>query len=145
MKVLSLAVLAGVAQSAAGFAPTANQRQLASKNVAFVKSSAASTYSRAYSRGAMSMELEAFLGAGVGYLGLVLSGAASTAIVSGPSITILAQTADRAASSSQAPSAVKDNVKMYDLLLAKEVKAAEKEARADAKVRIGILFNCCCE
>ena len=32
-----------------------------------------------------------------------------------------------------------------DLLLEQEVKLAEKEAKEDAKVRFGILFNCCCE
>jgi outer membrane biosynthesis protein TonB len=53
MKFSSLAVLAVVAQSAAAFAPTANQRQFAVTNVAF-KSTSSSSSAR---RSAMSMDL----------------------------------------------------------------------------------------
>jgi hypothetical protein len=54
MKFSSLAVLAVVAPMAAGFTTSANQRQFAPKNVAFVSSSASASSTR---RGAMSMDL----------------------------------------------------------------------------------------
>lgn len=146
MKLSKLAVLAVVAPSAAGFAPTANQRQSASKNVAFVKSSGASTYSR----GAMSMELQAFLGAGIGSLGLVLSGLTATStvlvsepvLISQPSITISSAqtTADGVASSTRAPVMNIKDLTAYEEKLEKEVEAIEKEAKKDAKVRIGIFY-----
>lgn len=137
MKFSCVAALAVVAHPAAGFAPTANQRQSASTNVAFVKPSGPSTYGR----GVMTMELQAFLGAGIGSLGLTLSGATSTVIVSSPSITM------SDASSTRAPSAVSDVESLIkkELLLEKEVKADEKEAKVDAKVRFGIRVVSFCE
>jgi hypothetical protein len=126
MKLSRVVVLAVVAQSAAGFVPTANQRLPSSKNVAFVKASAANAHRR---------------GTGVGSLGLVPFGPATEVIVSIPSITI------SSASSTQAPSAVNDVEKlvMQELLLEKEVKAVEKEAKVDAKVRFSIISDCRCQ
>ena len=85
------------------------------------------------------------MGVGAGALGLVLSGATSGVSVSGPTVTMPAKSAAGSVSSTQAPSAVKKVEKKikklkdgsgYDLSLEAEVKSAESEAKAAAKVSV---------
>lgn len=132
MKFSNLAVFATVAPLATSFAPTLNQRTFASKNVASVKSSKSCMLS-------MSIEFQAVLGAGVGSVGMALSGAATSTptYVTGPSMTIAAETTT---SSTQPPSSFKDaGMSFLVSLNEKEVKAAEKEAIRDAKVSVDML------